>query len=63
MVGGTLLAVALLQVKRQQAGKAGAASTSGQQGGDRLLKDGDGAARGDQVWAGPERAHGIQICP
>lgn len=63
MVCGTLLAVAVLQMKSDQAGKAGAASASCQQGRDRLLKDGDGAACWDQAPVGLERAHGIQICP
>lgn len=48
MVGGTPLAAAVLQVEGEQAGEAGAASTSCQQGGDRLLEDGGGAASGDQ---------------
>lgn len=63
MVCGTLLAVAVLQMKSDQAGKAGAASTSRQQGRNRLLEDGDGAARGDHAPVGLERAHGIQVSP
>lgn len=63
MVCGTLLAVAVLQMKSEQAGKAGAASTSCQQGGNRLLKNGDSAACRDQALVGLECAHRIQICP
>lgn len=48
VAGGTLLAAAVLQVKGEQAGEASAASTSCQQGGDRLFKNGCGAAAGDQ---------------
>lgn len=48
VAGGTLLAAAVLQVKGEQAGEASAASTSCQQGGDRLFKNGRGAASGDQ---------------
>lgn len=63
MVCGTLLAAAVLQMKSEQAGKAGAASTSCQQAGNRLLKDGDGAACRNQAPSGLERAHRIQIGP
>lgn len=63
MVCGTLLSGAVLHMKSDQAGKAGAAPASGQQGGDWLLKDGDSAACRDQVGVGLEGAHGIQICP
>lgn len=63
MVCGTLLAGGVLQMKREQAGKAGAAPTSCQQGSDWLLKDADGAASGDQVGVRLERTHGVQFCP
>lgn len=63
MVCGTLLAGGVLQMKREQAGKAGAAPTSRQQGGDWLLEDADGAACGDQVGVGLERTDGVQVCP
>lgn len=63
MVGGTLLAVAVLQVKGEQAGEAGAASTPCQQGSNRLLEDGRSAACGDRASTGLERACRIQICP
>lgn len=63
VVGGTLLAAVVLQVKGEQAGEAGAASTSCQQGGDWLLKDGHGAASGDQEQVGLQRARWIQISP
>lgn len=63
MVCGTLLAGGVLQMKREQAGKAGAAPTSRQQGDDWLLKDADGAASGDQVGVRLERTHRVQFCP
>lgn len=63
MVAGALLAAAVLQVKGEQAGKAGAASASCQQGGNRLLEDVHGAACGDQASTGLERARGIHVCP
>lgn len=63
MVGGTPLAAAVLQVKGEQAGEVGAASTSCQQGGDWLFKNGSGAACGDQEPVGLQCAHWIQISP
>lgn len=39
VVCGTSLPAAVLQVKSEQAGEVGAASTSSQQGGDRLFED------------------------
>lgn len=63
VVGGTLLAAAVLQVKGEQAGEAGTASTSCQQGGDRLFKNSHGAGRRDQALVGLQCADWIQISP
>lgn len=63
MVGGPLLATAVLQLEGEQAGKAGAVSTSCQQGGDWLFENGHGAAAGYETQVGCQRAHGIQITP
>lgn len=63
VVGGTLLATAVLQVEGEQAGEAGAASTSCQQGGHGLFKDGRGAASRDQEQFRLQRAHRIHIRP
>lgn len=64
MVGGTpLTAAAVLQVEGEQAGEAAAASTSCQQGGDWLFKNGRSAASGDQVQVRLQCAHWIQIRP
>lgn len=48
MVGGTPLAAAVLQVKGEQAGEAGAASASCKQGGDWLFENGHSAACRDE---------------
>lgn len=63
VVGGTLLAAAVLHVKSEQAGEARAISTSCQEGAYRLFEDGHRATSGDLAQAGLECAHWIQISP
>lgn len=63
VVGGSLLAAAVLQVEGEQAGEAGAGATSCQQGGDRHFENGHGAASGYQKQLWLQRAHRIQIAP
>lgn len=63
MVGGTLLAAAVLQVEGQQAGEAGAAAARRQQGGDRTFKNGGGAASGDRDRVRLERADRLRTGP
>lgn len=63
VVAGTLLAAAVLQVEGEQAGETGAASTSCQQGGDRLFENGRSAASGDREQVRLQRAHRIQVRP